>query len=118
MNVLVALDPCNNENGTIELSESHNDTFESLLENTNKDGTPNLKSEIEKKLDFEAIDLKVGDVLVFKNTCPHRSKKNNSEKHRKTLYYTYTPLKYGSMYEKYFLDKESSKNKTSKSLYG
>ena len=43
--------------------------------------------------------LNIGDIVIFSNTCPHRSKKNNSEKNRRVLYYTYT-----------FIDKEKSKN--------
>ena len=118
INALIALDPCNTENGTIEISNAHKESFNKLLLNTKKNGTPDLLSEVEGKLEFKVIDLDVGDVLVFSNTCPHRSKKNKSNFDRKTLYYTYTPLKYGSMYEKYFYDKKNSKNKTNKSLSG
>ena len=118
VNVLIALDPCNSNNGTIEISSSQKEPFDRLFENTKKNGTPDLLPEIEKKLKFEMINLDAGDAVVFSNTCPHRSKKNRSNLNRKLLYYTYTPLKYGSMYEKYFSDKVESKNKTSKSLGG
>ena len=93
-------------------------SFDKLLSNTKKNGSPALLPEIEKKLKFKVINLNVGDVVIFSNTCPHRSKKNKSNFDRKTLYYTYTPLKYGSMYEKYFYDKKNSKNKTNKSFSG
>lgn len=118
VNVLIALDPCNNENGTIELSNAQQGGFDKLFLNTKKNGTPDLLPEIEAKLKFKIINLNAGDVVIFNNTCPHRSKKNKSNFDRKTLYYTYTPLKYGSMYEKYFNDKVKSKNKSSKSLTG
>ncbi len=118
VNVLIALDPCNTENGTIEISNAQKESFNKLLSKTKKNGTPDLLPEVEKKLEFKVIDLDVGDVVIFSNTCPHRSKKNKSNFDRKTLYYTYTPLKYGSMYEKYFYDKKNSKNKTNKSLSG
>ena len=114
VNILVALDPCNKKNGTIEISKAHKNNFLFLLNKTKKDGTPNLESQ--KKLRYASISLNLGDLLIFKNTCPHRSKKNNSSKDRRTLYYTYTPLKYGSKYKEYFDDKEGSRNKTSKSL--
>ena len=32
----------------------------------------------EKKLKFKVINLSYGDVVIFSNTCPHRSKKNKS----------------------------------------
>ena len=54
--------------------------------------------------------LNIGDIVIFSNTCPHRSKKNNSEKNRRVLYYTYSLFKNGSKYNKYFEDKEKSKN--------
>ena len=54
-------------------------------------------------------------MLIFLHSCPHRSNKNNSNKNRRIIYYTYTQKKYGSKYNQYFKDKESSKN-TSKAL--
>ena len=77
-----------------------------------------LKKSYESKLNFKHIDLEVGDIIIFSNKCPHRSKKNKSNKNRKTLYYTYTISKSKNLYKKYFLDKVSSKNKNSKSLTG
>ena len=65
---------------------------------------------------YKSILLNCGDLLIFKNTYSHRSKKNNSSQNRRTLYYTYTPLKYGSNYKEYFDDKEESRNKTGKYL--
>jgi ectoine hydroxylase-related dioxygenase (phytanoyl-CoA dioxygenase family) len=118
INVLVALDPCNEKNGTIEIADRYNGNFNELYEITQKNGTPNIINNIEKKLNFEKIILNAGDIVIFSNTCPHRSKKNNSEINRKTLYYTYTQLKDGSKYLDYFRDKSKSKNNTSKSLSG
>lgn len=114
VNVLVALDYCNKKNGTIEIAKAHKNNFNYLLKKTKKNGTPNLKNL--KGLKFIPITLNAGDLLIFKNTCPHRSKKNNSSNNRRTLYYTYTPSVYGSKYRDYFNDKNESKNKTSKSL--
>ena len=110
VNVLVALDECNDENGTIEISKAHDGSFEDLLENTKKNGTPAIKKSIEDKLHFEAIDLNVGDSVIFSHTCPHRSKENFSNKSRRILYYTYSLLKNGNMYDLYFNEKSSSQN--------
>ena len=66
-------------------------------------------------LSFNLINLNVGDIVIFSNKCPHRSKKNYSNKNRRIIYYTYTLEKNGSKYEEYFRDKEGSKN-DSKSL--
>ena len=118
INVLLAINSCNKKNGTIELAKASNGDFFDLLKNTNNDGTPNLKKKIEAKLNFKSINLKSGDILVFSNKCPHRSKKNRSKKSRKILYYTYTNSSSKNLYSKYFLDKVLSKNKKSKSLSG
>jgi 2-aminoethylphosphonate dioxygenase len=116
VNVLVALDPCNKENGTIEIAEVHNGSFENLLLNTKQNGTPEISNEIKAKINFYTIELNAGDIVIFNNLCPHKSEKNNSKQSRGTLYYTYTQEKHGSFYEKYFIDKKNSKNNKNKSL--
>ena len=118
LNVLLALDNCTEQNGTIEIADSHSGDFNQLIKKTTLDGTPNLSEIEERKNKFEKINLDVGDLVIFKNTCPHRSDKNNSTSERRILYYTYSSLKNGSKYQDYFNDKKNSKNKTRKSLSG
>ena len=118
ISVLLSLDDSNQENGTIEIAKSHENKFYELIKNTNNDGTPILLEEIEKKTKFEKIHLNSGDVVIFKNTCPHRSGKNTSQTNRRILYYTYLSEEFGDQYQNYFNDKKISKNKTSKSLIG
>jgi 2-aminoethylphosphonate dioxygenase len=115
ISALVALDKCDKKNGTIEIANTHLGDFNTLLKNTKNDGTPAIKKEIEDIVLFKSINLEIGDMLIFLHTCPHRSNKNNSNKNRRIIYYTYTKKKYGSKYNQYFKDKESSKN-TSKAL--
>jgi len=118
VNVLIALDDCNIDNGTIEIADAHKGTYDELLLNTKQNGTPDLIKDVEDNIDFNPIELKPGDIVVFSNTCPHRSKKNRSSIDRRTLYYTYSLLEDGSFYDEYFKDKENSKNTSSKSLSG
>ena len=118
INALVALDKCTKNNGTIEISKRHEGSFDDLLKNTKMNGTPDLLKKSEDALDFEPIELNPGDLVLFSNKCPHRSKKNNSEINRRTLYYTYTKEVNGSFYEEYFSDKKNSTNISSKSLSG
>jgi len=110
INVLIALDKCNKENGSLELAKAHIGNFDELLKNTKNNGTPALTDEMESNTSFNLIDLDVGDIVVFSNTCPHRSKKNETNNNRRVLYYTYSLSKYGSKYQEYFHDKEKSKN--------
>ncbi len=115
INVLVALDECNKENGSLELANAHKGNFNELLKNTKNDGTPAITKEMESNISFDLINLKIGDIVIFSNTCPHRSKKNTTTKNRRVLYYTYSLSENGSKYQEYFDDKEKSKN-TSKAL--
>ena len=112
INALVAIDECNKKNGALELAKSHNGNFNDLLQNTKQNGTPALTQEIESKTTFNLINLDIGDMVIFSNTCPHRSKKNDSDKSRRIIYYTYSLEKNGSKYDKYFEDKENSKNES------
>ena len=112
INALVALDPCDKINGSIEIAKKHQGDFDKLLINTKKDGTPALTKKIEDQTKFELIDLNIGDIVFFLNTCPHRSKKNYSKNNRRILYYTYSPAELGSKYDEYFNDKSNSKNKS------
>ena len=118
VNVAIPMDPCSERNATLEMSQIHNLAFDKLILNTKNDGTPDLLENVEKKLNFQTLNLNIGDIAIFSNLTPHRSKKNNSSISRRILYYTYTPEKFGNNYEKYFFDKKNSKNKTSKSLSG
>lgn len=117
LNVLVALDKCTKQNGSIEIGRWHNKNFDSLYENTKKNGSPELKIKFAKKIKFKLIELNAGDILFFSNKCPHQSKKNLSKSSRKVLYYTYAIGK-KNIYKRYFLDKQKSLNKNSKSLPG
>ena len=118
VNFLVSVDSCTEENGTIEIANIHKGEFEELLENTKKDGTPDLTEIVEKQTKFKKILIDPGDVVIFSSRCPHRSKKNTSSNDRRTIYYTYNPISYGDHYESYFDDKSQSQNTTSKSLSG
>ena len=93
------------------MAKSHQGSFDELLKNTKKNSTPALSDQVASKTSFRLINLDIGDLVVFSNTCPHRSNKNNSKKSRRLLYYTYSLSKNGSKYKKYFEDKASSKNK-------
>ncbi len=110
VNVLIALDRCNEENGALQLAKAHKGNFNELLKNTKNDGTPALTKEVEDNTIFNLINLNVGDVVVFSNTCPHRSKRNDTKYNRRVLYYTYSLSTHGSKYLEYFKDKEKSKN--------
>lgn len=117
VNVLIALDQFSEQNGPLEIAPMVSGDFNSLLKLTKSDGTPNLRDEVVKNLNFEPILCPLGSVVVFKNTCPHRSASNRSNDGRSGLYLTYNSSNDGDFYDLYFADKARSKN-SDKSLTG
>ena len=115
INVLIALDECNLKNGALEIAKAHKGNFNELLKNTKNDGTPALTKEIESNTSFDLINLNAGDIVIFSNTCPHRSKQNTTNKDRRVLYYTYSLKKNVDKYQEYFKNKKQSTN-SSKAL--
>lgn len=118
VNVLILLDDFNNENGPLEISKIHDKSFNELIKNTKQNGTPDLKRDLANICQFEKMICPSGSIVIFSSKCPHQSSKNNSDKDRGSLYYTYNPAIYGNNYTNYFEEKLSSQNKQSKSLSG
>ena len=116
-NCLICLDQFNLDNGTLEISHSHNEDFSLLLEKTKLDGSPNIRNDQLSHLDFQPILADAGSLIVFKHTCPHKSSPNYSNSDRGSLYLTYNNLIDGAFYEQYFIDKKKSIN-PNKSLQG
>lgn len=119
VNVLVPLDAFTRENGCLELSSAHRGSFEELLSQTLRDGSPNLRPEVVSECDFKPLLLDEGDLAIFLNSCPHQSGPNLSQSDRGSLYLTYVPLSESSpdVYEQYFQDKLESSN-SNKALTG
>ncbi len=116
-NILITLDDFTEENGALEVANSHVGDFDELLKNTTLDGSPNLRSEVESRCDFIPMICGAGSVIFFKHSCPHRSSANNSQKDRGSLYWTYTPSDNKGIYNQYYEDKADSQNKN-KALTG
>ena len=116
-NCLVCLDQFNLENGTLEISHSHDEDYDSLLKKTKLDGSPDINDDQLKQLDFQPILADAGSLVVFKHSCPHKSSPNYSNTDRGSLYLTYNNLRDGVFYNQYFIDKRKSMN-PNKSLQG
>lgn len=120
INVLVAIDECSVENGCLEIAKEdkgvYKDLYQNLAKGKEKDGI--ISKEYEDRLEFTPVLLQPGDLVLFSDNAIHRSGKNNSDKYRRTLYYTYNLKSDGNNYQEYFDDKENTKNKTSGTLSG
>jgi ectoine hydroxylase-related dioxygenase (phytanoyl-CoA dioxygenase family) len=119
-NVLVSIDESTILNGALEVAHSNDMSlsYDELFAKTIGD-SEQLKQEVEDSLEFKPVELNIGDCVIFSDKCPHRSKKNNSDKvSRRIIYYTYTKKSDGDFYDEYFKDKDKSKTKVnvSKSL--
>ena len=113
-NVLVAIDEANEENGALEVAkwDKNKLSYDELYERTVKDGSERLDEDFENSLNFKRVDLKPGDIVIFSDLAPHRSKINMSEtKSRRILYFTYNKKSDGDFYNQYFEDKYNSKEK-------
>jgi hypothetical protein len=118
INVLIVLDDFKEENGPLEISSVHKGDFKSLLENTKKNGPPDLNKISAEKCKFKKMICSSGSVIVFSSKCPHQSKKNRSNDERGSLYFTYNPKAHGNHYQNYYEEKTKSRNQQSKSLSG
>jgi 2-aminoethylphosphonate dioxygenase len=110
VSVLIALDDFTVENGALEVARIHEGSFETLLQNTKQDGSPDLIDDVISKCEFSPVIISRGGVVIFSNLCPHRSSANKSASPRGSVYFTYNEEKYGDNYERYFMDKKKSKN--------
>ena len=116
-NGLITLDPFTQHNGALEIADRHLGDFDELLNNTNKDGSPDLRHEVALDCEFKPIFCGPGTLIIFDSACPHRSGKNRSMDHRSTIYWTYHNAIFGRNYDRYFEDKDASINKN-KALLG
>ena len=90
------------ENGCLEFVRDKNK--EGLL-SYNENTTGQLSKEVEKTLNWEHIQTTPRDILIFDSYAPHRSKDNKSKNCRRIFYFTYNNIKFGNLYDKYFIKK-------------
>ena len=90
------------ENGCLEFVKDKNK--EGLL-SYNENTTGQLSKQLEKTLNWEHIQTTPRDILIFDSYAPHRSKPNNSKHCRRIFYFTYNDIKFGNLYNNYFIKK-------------
>ena len=118
LSALLLLDDFTETNGAMELSDMHDEDWDTLYGRTKQNGTPDIREDLIDSYDSTKIIASKGSVLIFDHRVPHMSRMNKSEYTRRAIYYTYNPVKAGVFYEKYFSDKYNSRNTNSKSLSG
>ena len=73
------------------------DTQQTQLTNTFEDLNCDIK--------LEPVCTNKGDIILFDSYIPHASYKNQTNKARSILFFTYTPAITGDHYEQYHMDK-------------
>ncbi len=97
VNVMIAIDGADAENGAVELFPGYQDRLLS---------TPgemrHMNEEEARQIDFrkgELPETRPGDVVVFDCLTPHRSGPNLSNRLRRQFYLTYSLAEHGDLYE-------------------
>ena len=96
VNVLVAIDAADKENGALELFPGYHDRLLSA-----KGEMRHINEEEAQQIDLssgELMELEPGDVVIFDCRTPHRSGPNLSNRLRRQLYLTYSAASDGDLY--------------------
>lgn len=98
--MMIAFDEATRENGCLELVPGR--WSRSFLPMTSG---LTITQEQESLMNWQAIDMAPGDILLFDSYLPHRSRANFSSSPRRALYATYNRASDGDVREAYFSEK-------------
>ena len=100
INVLVAIDPGDANNGGIELVPGYHNCLLSTAGEV-RQMTEDEARQIDPN-NVEPLQAEAGDLLIFDCLTPHRSAPNHSNHPRRHLYLTYSSAKHGDLYNAQF----------------
>ncbi|HZI18223.1 MAG TPA: phytanoyl-CoA dioxygenase family protein [Pyrinomonadaceae bacterium] len=98
INVAVAIDPADSENGALELFPGYHDRLLSAPGEMR-----HMNEEEARQVDPDSGELMAtepGDVIIFDCMTPHRSGPNISNRMRRQLYLTYSAAGHGDLYQR------------------
>jgi 2-aminoethylphosphonate dioxygenase len=101
LSIAVSIDRANIKNGCLEFSKF---SKKKLLSKPWKE----IEKNIEKKMQWETLEMSPGDLVIFHDYSPHRSSNNLSNKKRRMLFLTFNPKKFGDCRKKHFKDKRTN----------
>lgn len=114
ISILIGVDPATRENGCFEVAENWSiDNLDILPMERPYPDNPNfskITQQVEDELSWKQIETDPGDVILFTERLPHRSKTNRTDKSRRILYGVYNPLSEGDKRTTYFDDKRKNIN--------
>ena len=114
LSVLIAVDLATVGNGCLEIAVGWPlDRIEILPMEFPDQARPNystMSQESEDQLNWRPIEAEPGDVLIFTERLPHRSRGNTSTSSRRILYGVYSPSSEGDRRSQYFDEKRRNIN--------
>ncbi len=97
VNVAIAIDGADVDNGALELFPGHHELLSAA-------GEMRHMNEVEaQQIDLSSGELMItepGDLVIFHCMTPHRSGPNRSNRLRRQLYLTYSAARYGDLYQR------------------
>ena len=115
--VAIFLDEATLENGCLYFPENYRRDLEGhdyALQNTPNGELPILPSydggsshgaiqqEVVDRIQWQPVEAKPGDVVIFDSYVPHYSEKNASDKSRRAMFYTFNAQHFGDFYDEYY----------------
>lgn len=97
MNVILAIDAADAENGAVELFPGYHDRLLSAPGEMR-----HMNAEEAEQIDLtdgEMFETQPGDMIIFHCLTPHRSGPNRSNRLRRQVYFSYSPARHGDLYE-------------------
>ena len=122
MTAAIFLDDATVENGSLYFPENYledvADSDSALIDTpvgklpvlASYDGGPengNIRKEICDKIRWKLVPAKRGDVVLFDSYVPHYSEKNNSDKPRRAMFFTFSSSADGDYYQDYYAMKRN-----------
>ena len=97
---LIPVDPATQQNGCLEMVVGqHQRGF------IGPDEKGLIPAEEAAQMQWESVELALGDVLLFHSFTPHRSGVNHSSSPRRAIYATYNALAEGDLRDQYYAQK-------------
>lgn len=108
--VMVAIDNMTRDNGCLRIAKgAWNEDNHVPVMVPDDDGNPDaggragaIASTVTESLDFQDIECRGGDIVIFNGWAPHRSAANASPFPRRAVFLTYNPVDEGDFHDTYY----------------
>lgn len=105
LSALVAIDKASEKNGALQIYPGLHYQHLRPAETPSEIFNPSAGLIDESRLSDvqpQMINVKPGDVVLFSSLAPHCSGPNRSDKHRRSLFLSYSAARFGNVYDRYY----------------